>query len=78
MNTSYIKITIQNSMMADSRHRYKTFKIEKKLSESRNKNWNPEKYFSVKKNHMKSRKKLWNREKQFKIKKNISESRKKI
>ena len=44
-------------MVADSRHREKTFKIEKKLSESRTKFWNPEKYFRVKKKIMKSRKK---------------------
>ena len=56
-------------MVADSRHREKTFKIEKKLSESRRKFWNPEKYFRVKKKIMKSRKKI-------KIEKNISESRK--
>ena len=52
-------------MMANSCHRYKTFKIEKKLSESRNKNWNPEKYFSVKK-------------KPYEIEKKIMESRKTI
>ena len=36
------------SMVADSHHREKTFKIEEKLSESRKRFWNPEKYFRVK------------------------------
>ena len=36
-------------MVTDSRRREKSFIIVKKLSESRKKNWNPEKYFRVKK-----------------------------
>ena len=64
-------------MMVDSRHREKTFKIEKKLSESRKKIWNPEKYFRVKKIYIyEIEKKIQNREKYFKIEKIISESRK--
>ena len=60
-------------MVADTRHREKTFKSKKKLSESRKRFWNPEKYFRVKKKKtfMKLRKKI-------KIEKNISESRKKF
>ena len=40
---------IQVALVADSSHREKTFIIEKSLSESRKKFWNPEKYFRVKK-----------------------------
>ena len=49
-------------MVADSRHRKKTFRIENKLSELRKKLWNPEKYFRVQK---KRKKKKRNREKNF-------------
>ena len=68
-------------MVTDSRHQEKTFKIEKKLSESRKKIGNPGKYFRVKKKlwnwekKLKSRKIFRNREKNFKIEKNVSESR---
>ena len=55
----------------DSRHREKTFKIEKTLSESRNKLWYPGKYFSVKK-----KKNYEIEKKRFGIEKNISETRK--
>ena len=63
------------TMVADSRHREKTFKIEKnfhnrektviiekKLSESRKKFWNPEKYFRIEKTISKSSKMFQNRE----------------
>ena len=46
--------------------------MEKKLSESRKKLLNPEKYIRVKK----KKKKKWDREKKINIEKNISESRK--
>ena len=63
---------ISYSMAANSRHRKKTFRIENKLSESRKKLWNPEKYFRVQKKKKKKR----NREKFFfGIEKKNSESR---
>ena len=49
--------------------------MEKKLSESRKKLLNPEKYIRVKKKKKKKKKK-WDREKKINIEKNISESRK--
>ena len=57
-------------MVVDSRHREKTFKIEKKLSKSRKKFWNPQNTSESKKNNYEIEKK------KIKIKKNISESRK--
>ena len=70
-------------MVADSRHREKIFKIEKKISESRKKFWNPQKYFRVKikkneiekkitesrKKNLKPRKIFQNRENCFRIEK---------
>ena len=52
---------------------YKTFIIEKKLSEPRKNFWNPEKYFRVKKT---KQKKIMKSRKKIKIVKNISKSRK--
>ena len=49
-------------MVADSRHREKAFKIEKKLSESRKNFQNREKTFRIEK-------KFWNQEKDFRVKK---------
>ena len=63
-------------MVADSRHREKPFKIEKKNSESRKNFQNREENFGIQKNILESKKKLWNLEKKIKIEKNISESRK--
>ena len=69
-------------MVVGSRHQEKTFKIEKKLSKSRKKFWNPQNTSASKKTIMKSRKKklksrkiFRNREKYFRIEKTISESR---
>ena len=64
-------------MVADSHHREKIFKIEKKISESRKKFWNPQKYFRVKikkkkksrKKNLKPRKIFQNRENCFRIEK---------
>ena len=68
---------IQVALVADSSHREKTFIIEKSLSESRKKFWNPEKYFRVKKNY-EIEKEITESRKKIKIKKNISESTKKF
>ena len=57
-------------MVADSRHREKTFIIKEKKLES------TILFQSQKKKFMKSRKKVRNREKKIKIKENISELRK--
>ena len=57
-------------MVADSRHREKTFIIKEKKLES------TILFQSQKKKFLKSRKKVRNREKKIKIKKNISELRK--
>ena len=69
-------------MVVDSRHREKTFKIEKKLSKSRKKFWNPQNTseskkinYEIEKKKLKSRKIFRNREKYFRIEKTISESR---
>ena len=62
-------------MVADSRHREKAFKIEKKLSKSR-KNLQSTKYFRVKKKNYEIEKNITESRKKIKIRKNISESRK--
>ena len=74
---------IQVALVADSSHREKTFIIEKSLSESRKKFWNPEKYFRAKKKNEIERKRKRNREKKnlksrkiFRNQKKILESRK--
>ena len=63
-------------MVADSRCREKSFKIVKKLSESRKKLESRKIFQSQKKKKMKSRKIFRNLEKKFRIKKNTSKSRK--
>ena len=55
-------------MVADSRHREKTFKIEKNFH-------NREKTFRIEKKVLESRKIFQNRENYFKIEQNVSESR---
>ena len=73
-------------MVADSRHREKTFKIEKNIFESRKiknskkKLWNLEKKIKIEKNILESRKTFQNREKCFFESKNIllQESRKNL
>ena len=70
-------------MVADSRHREKTFIIKEKklestiLFQSQKKNlWNREKKYGIEKKKLKSRKIFRNWENKFRIEKNISESRK--
>ena len=62
------------SMVADSRHREKTFRIEKKKLESRKIFQSQKKIMKSRKKKLKSRKIFRNRESYFKIEQNIPES----
>ena len=75
-NWYYNSNSLARHMVADSYHRQKTFRIDKKVLESRKIFQCQKKIMKSRKKNLKSRKIFRNWENNFRIEKNISESRK--